>query len=61
MTAKELAKAITTMNYGELVSVAADFASMCEDKQVRSPPKSQEDFANLIWDWAEAESETDKP
>lgn len=51
---EELAKTIFAMNYGELSGVATEFAHMVDDPEVRTPPKTTEDFASLLFDWAES-------
>jgi hypothetical protein len=50
---KVLAKAIYAMPYGHLKSVATDFAGMI-DEDVRPSIKTPEEFAEMPWDWAEA-------
>ena len=57
-TRKDLAKVITSMNYGTLKSVAASLASM-KDDEVRPRIETTEEFAELLFDWAEAEMERD--
>lgn len=60
MTPKGLARVIASMTYGDLKSVATDFAAMCEEMEPRGTPKTAEDFAELLNDWAEAQIE-DEP
>jgi len=55
-TAKDLAAAIMGMNYGDLKSVARDLAAACEDKEARPKMETTEDFADLLYYWAEAQS-----
>jgi hypothetical protein len=52
----DLARTITTMSYGELKSVAAALVAMI-DKEVRPKLETAEEFADLLYDWAEAQSE----
>lgn len=54
-TAKDLADCIMGMNYGELRAVADDFSRMI-DKDVRPKIETQDEFADLLYDWAEAQS-----
>jgi hypothetical protein len=51
---KELAKFILTMNYGKLKEVAGELASTIEDKESRPKLETAEEFADLLYDWAEA-------
>lgn len=53
---KDLAECIRYMSYGELKSVAAELASCCEDKEARPKLETPEEFADLLYDWAEAQS-----
>lgn len=53
----DLAKFIVEMNYGELRDVAAELAGACEDKEARPSMKTGQDFAELLFDWAEANAE----
>lgn len=52
-TAKDFARVILEMNYGELKSVAASFASM-KDEDVRPKIETAEEYADLLFDWAES-------
>lgn len=53
----QLANAIMTMHYGDLMQVAREFRGMCtEDRDVRRLPKTAEDFASMLHDWAEAQA-----
>ena len=55
-TKADLARLMLEMNYGELRSVALDLAAACEDKEARPRMETTEDFAELLFDWAEAQS-----
>lgn len=59
MTPIGLARVIVSMTYSDLKSVATDLAAMFEDSDVRSAPKTAEDFAELLNDWAEAQVESE--
>ncbi len=51
----DLAYVITNMNYGTLMSLCGEFAQMCEEGNgVREHPKTASDFAEMLFDWAEA-------
>lgn len=52
-TAKDLAKTIMEMNYRELHSVAAELAGM-KDADVRPKIETTEEYAELLFDWAES-------
>lgn len=52
-TADDLAKVILDMTYGELREVAAEMSKMIEPG-VRPKVQTQEDFADMLHDWAEA-------
>lgn len=54
---KELAMMIIEMNYGALRDVAAELAAACEDKEARPQLKTGQDFADLLFDWAEANAD----
>lgn len=54
VTRNDLANTILKMNYGELKSVAASLASM-KDEDVRPKIETTEEFADMLFDWAEAE------
>lgn len=54
VTAKDLAKLIMQMNYGELKCCASQLAAMNSDKDARPKLETGEEFADLIYDWAEA-------
>lgn len=54
-TPRDLAALIVSMNYGTLLNVAAEFASMI-DKEVRPKVETKEEFADLLFDWADAQS-----
>lgn len=56
VTANDLAKLILQMNYGQLKMVGDAFAAACEDKESRPQLETGEEFADLIYDWAEAEA-----
>jgi hypothetical protein len=57
VTPKDLARAILAMNYGALREVADDLARACKVKEVRPKMESAEDFASLLFDWAEASAQ----
>ena len=54
-TKQDFAKLILAFNYGELKGIASDFAAMVVDKDPRLPPETTQDFAELLYDWAEAQ------
>jgi hypothetical protein len=52
---KNFAMQIMAMNYGTLKGICGDFAEMCADGNgCRERPKSDIDYAELLFDWAEA-------
>jgi hypothetical protein len=53
---KNFACLILRMTYGDLRDIAGDFAAMVEEEEMRPRPKTTEDFANLLHDWAEAQT-----
>lgn len=59
-TRNDLALLIVGMNYGELKTVAAELASMIEDKEARPKLETAEEFADLLFDWAEASAGDDQ-
>lgn len=48
-----LAKLIYSMPYGELMAVAKELSDMI-DADVRPQIKTQQEFAEALYDWAEA-------
>ena len=48
-----LAKLIYSMPYGELMSVADDLSKM-KDAEMRPKIETQEEYASLLYDWAES-------
>lgn len=54
-TKKDLAATILKMNYGALKQVAAELAGTIEDKEARPKLETPEEFAELLYDWAEAQ------
>lgn len=56
-TKKDLALVILKMNYGELKSVGDEFAETIKDKESRPKLETAEEFADLLYDWAEAQRE----
>lgn len=56
----DLALTIVGMNYGDLKSVAKELARTIEDKESRPKLETAEEFADLLFDWAEATA-TDAP
>jgi hypothetical protein len=61
VTKNDFAKAILTMNYGTLKTVCAELATANEDKECRPKLETAEEFADLLYDWAEATHEEEKP
>lgn len=57
-TRSDLAQYIVEMSYGELKAVGAALASTCQDKEARPKLETAEEFADLLYDWAEAEANT---
>ena len=54
-TKQDLAYAILNMTYGDLMYVAGQFTEMtAKDNGARPRPKTAEDFASLLHDWADA-------
>lgn len=53
---KELAELILAMSYGELKSMGNDLSGTIEDKEARPKLETAEEFADLLWDWAEAQT-----
>lgn len=53
-TSKDLASVIMDMNYGDLKAVGAALARTIEDKEARPKLETAEEFADLLFDWAEA-------
>jgi hypothetical protein len=49
-----LAKLIYSMPYGELMAVAGELASTCVVKEARPQMTTAQDFASLLYAWAEA-------
>jgi hypothetical protein len=54
ITKKDLARTIMEMDYGQLKIVAKELAGACEDKEARPKLETAEEFADLLYDWAEA-------
>lgn len=54
-TRTDLVEAILQMSYGELKSVAHELAAMIEDKEARPKLETAEEFADMLYDWAEAQ------
>lgn len=50
---QNLAKLIYSMPYGELMTVAGELAAM-KDEEVRPKIETQQEFADALYDWAEA-------
>jgi hypothetical protein len=57
MTLKGLAAAILSMTWGDLMEVGGSLAESCQDKKARPRMTDDIDFARLLHDWAEAQSE----
>lgn len=55
-TAKDFATVVMEMNYGELKKVAADLAGM-KDAEVRPKIETPEEYAELLFDWAESQQD----
>lgn len=58
MTKKDtlaVSKAILALTYGEMMDMAYSLSTMIE-KDVRDSPKTPEDFASILYDWAGAQS-----
>jgi hypothetical protein len=53
-TISDVAEAISGLSYTDLRSIAAAMAEMCAEPDVRKPPKTQHEFADLLADWADA-------
>lgn len=52
-TAKDLANVIFNMNHGEMKKVASEMAGM-KDEEVRPKIETPEEFADMLFDWAES-------
>lgn len=50
----DLAATIVQMSYGGLKSVAAELAEAIKDKEARPKLETAEEFADLLYDWAES-------
>lgn len=57
-TRNDLALLIVSMNYGDLKTVGAELAGTVEDKEARPKLETAEEFADLLFDWAEATADT---
>jgi hypothetical protein len=53
-TRTDLVEVILSMNYGELLAVAEELAKM-KDDEVRPKIETPQEYAELLFDWAEAE------
>lgn len=53
-TAKDFAAVILEMNHGAMRQVAADLSGMV-DKDVRPKIETPQEFADALYDWAEAQ------
>jgi hypothetical protein len=58
-TKTDLANFIMEMNYGELKKVAVDLAGM-KDADVRPKIETPEEYAEMLFDWAEANAALDE-
>lgn len=56
ITKRQFAKTILNMNYGTLREVAADLSAM-KDEDVRPKIETPEEFAEVLFDWAEANAD----
>lgn len=54
-TRQEFAAAILGMSYGTLKEICADLAATIEDKEARPKLETAEEFADLLFDWADAQ------
>lgn len=60
VTANDLAKLILQMNYGHLKAVALELSGAAADKESRPKVETPEEFADLLFDWAEGNSGFDE-
>lgn len=51
----DLIHAILGLPYGQLKSVCGELAGMIEDKETRPKLETAEEFADLLYDWADAQ------
>jgi hypothetical protein len=56
-TKRDLADCIVKMNYGELKQVAYELSETIKDKEVRPKLETSDEFADLLYAWAEATRE----
>ena len=53
-TRYRLIAAICEMPYGELKQIAHELAETIKDKEARPKLETAEEFADLLWDWADS-------
>lgn len=51
----DFVRAVLLMPYGELKQIAHELAETIKDKEARPKLETAEEFADLLWDWAEAQ------
>lgn len=54
-TKQQVADAILNLTYGGLKEVASDLSRMIEDKDLWPKLETTEEFAELLYNWAEAQ------
>lgn len=59
-TRADLATVILSMNYGELFKVAEELSEM-KDEDVRPKIETPQEFAEMLFDWAQAEPASKEP
>lgn len=55
-TRRDLAETINGMSYHELKALGHELAETIKDKEARPKLETAEEFADLLADWAEAQS-----
>ena len=58
---EDFIKAILTMEYGVLKGIASELSETIKDKEARPKLETPEEFADLLWDWADAYREAAFP
>lgn len=58
-TRKDFAKVILSMNWGEMRHLASELSEM-KDPVVRPKIETAEEYADLLFDWAEAQQYDDE-
>lgn len=51
----DFVETVLNMPYGQLKQIAYELAETIKDKEVRPKLETAEEFADLLWDWAEAQ------